>query len=111
MSHYAYHNISKESKLGSFLSIETISNLAESFLYVYLGLTAVNVLEPEYSDVYFFILVVLGLTITARILTVLVPMMILKIFERGKYNVKWNEMILIMVGGMIRGPIAFALSL
>ena len=60
---------------------------------------------------YIFILVILGLTFGARIITVLVPMGLLKLFAPHKFNIKFNELVLIMIGGMIRGPIAFGLSL
>ena len=96
------------------MAIDTVSNLAESFLYVYLGLTALTVQELEKettSNTNAFIFSVLGLTFVARILTVIIPMTFLKIFNGRKFNIKCNEIVIIMIGGMIRGPIAFALSL
>ena len=58
-----------------------------------------------------FMLAVLALTFGARTLTVLLPMAILKLVTRRRFSLKCNELVLIMIGGMIRGPIAFGLSL
>ena len=38
MSHYAYYNISEESKNGSVLTVSTLGYAAEAFLFTYLGL-------------------------------------------------------------------------
>jgi NhaP-type Na+/H+ or K+/H+ antiporter len=43
MSHYAFHNISAECQIGSTIAAETTASVAESFLYVYLGLSALTI--------------------------------------------------------------------
>lgn len=43
MAHYAYYNISADCKIGSAIAVETAASIAESFLYVYLGLSAISI--------------------------------------------------------------------
>ena len=45
MSHYSYHNISKESQSGSVLLSNTLAHLAEAFLFTYLGLALFSINE------------------------------------------------------------------
>ena len=40
MGHYAYQNLSKHSKIGSRLAVETLGYAAEAFVFTYLGLSA-----------------------------------------------------------------------
>jgi len=39
MSHYTFHNISKEGQSGSVMSINTLGHATEAFLFIYLGLS------------------------------------------------------------------------
>lgn len=43
IAHYGYYNISKSAQHGSIISVEIASGMAESFLYVYLGISAVSI--------------------------------------------------------------------
>ncbi len=92
---------------------ESASYLAESFLYVYLGLSALSI-ESKYVDVSLILVVLLG-TILARLISVLIPIFLLKTLHYLKGNkditLKWNETLLIAIGGIIRGAIAFALAI
>ena len=81
---------------------------------MYLGLTALTITNAEnimMEGTTDFILSVLGLTFAGRAMTVLIPMMLIWIANCGKIIVSCNEILLIIVGGSIRGPIAFGLSL
>ena len=114
LSHYAYHNVSLEAQHGSRLMAETASYLAESFLYVYLGLSSLTI-EAKYVDLSLIMVVLLG-TIIARVISVMVPIAMLKTLayiKGGKDHntLQWNEALLIAIGGIIRGAIAFALAI
>lgn len=71
MSHYAYYNICTEAQKGSIIAVEVVSQYAESFLYVYLGICAYSInrefIIPE------FIYLVLFATIAARMISVFLP--------------------------------------
>ena len=43
MAHYAYYNVSSEAQKGSIIAVEVVSQLAESFLYIYLGICAYSI--------------------------------------------------------------------
>jgi solute carrier family 9 (sodium/hydrogen exchanger), member 8 len=38
MSHYTFHNVSKEAQAGSVVTINTLGHATEAFLFIYLGL-------------------------------------------------------------------------
>lgn len=57
MSHYTYHNISKESKLGSVISISTFAYAAEAFLFAYLGLSVFSTDSTNFSLWFTFALI------------------------------------------------------
>lgn len=109
MAHYAFYNVSEECQTGSVLTMETSSSIAESFLYAYLGLSAISI-DVRYVNP-MLIACVLITTIVARLLSVFIPLGIMYIFKRGKLSIKLNEAVLIAIGGIIRGAIAFGLSL
>lgn len=105
MNHYTYYNLSKESKNGSVLSIQTISSVAEAFIYVYLGFSVVTISSNNYSFSFLFILLVI--TLIARFFSVAIPMTILWLC---KYKIQWKTSIFVWYGGLIRGAIAYALT-
>ena len=83
--------------------------MAESFLYVYLGISAISI-ESEFV-IPKFIVVVLVATIIARFLSVFLPIYTIFLINGRKMKLGWNQVLLISIGGVIRGGIAFALSL
>ncbi|CDW76774.1 sodium hydrogen exchanger [Stylonychia lemnae] len=116
MSHYAYHNVSQECQVASKIIVETASQIAESFLFVYLGLSALSI-QTKFVYPSLIIVVLLGVVI-ARFISVIIPVYFLNILQRImnrnqerkiKNGLKWNETILISIGGIIRGAIAFGL--
>lgn len=58
MSHYTYYNISKESKLGSVISISTFAFAAEAFLFAYLGLSIFSTESSSFSLSFTFSLII-----------------------------------------------------
>ena len=110
MSHYAYHNISEEGQQGSMIAIATVASIAESFLYVYLGLSALTISSTNVIPR--FLISVLFSTIIARFISVFLPLLLLRSLKSSTKNpLQWNEAVLITVGGVIRGAIAFGLCL
>lgn len=45
MAHYTYWNISSVTQKGTDMTVEVMSNVSQSFLYIYLGLSAFTI-EP-----------------------------------------------------------------
>jgi len=78
-------------------------------LYGYLGLTALTI-TGDYI-VYSVIGSVLLATIIGRLVAVFVPCFFIFLANKGELSLKCNELILVSVGGVIRGAIAFGLCL
>ena len=109
MGHYAKYNLSFEGNKGSNIAIEGISSIAESFVYVYLGLSSFMIKEENIN--YNLIISVLVATVIARVISVFTPIILIYFFNGRKMNLKWNEVAMISIGGIIRGAIAFGLAL
>jgi len=82
MSHYALYNVTDECFDGSRIAVETCSMIAESFLYGYLGLTALSI-KPEVVDMN-FLWAVLGITTVARLVSVYSSMFLLWLINKCK---------------------------
>lgn len=91
------------------IAIETSASIAESFLYVYMGLSSFMLSSENVHPR--LIIVVLLSTIVARFLSVFIPMILLYFIKKGSLALKWNEILLISIGGIIRGAIAFGLCI
>ena len=109
LAHYASYNVSRLARKGSVFIVEFASKLAETFLYVYLGISALSI-DTKFIKVN-FIIIVLAAVIVARTLSVFLPMLTIYLAGRCEMRLKWNQVGLVIVGGIIRGAIAFALSL
>ena len=70
------------------VSTEIVSGMAESFLYVYLGISAVSI-ESEYV-IPEFIGVVLLATIIARFVSVFLPIYLIYLANGKKMRMGWN---------------------
>ena len=109
MAHYAYYNVSKKARKGSVIAVEVTSNLAETFLFVYLGLSSLAI-KPE-TVKWDFIGCVLVATLVARFFSVFIPLGLIWCCKGGEMALKWNQVWLIAIGGAVRGAIAFGLAL
>ena len=110
LAHYAWFNISDASRKGSEIIVNTSSGICQSFLYIYIGLSAFSI-EEEFVRQRFTIAVLVSVLI-CRIFSVGVPLFLVYLSTGcKKLSLKWNEWIFIYFGGLIRGAIAFGLSL
>jgi len=109
MGHYAWFNISDNAKLCTGFSFQTLSLVAESFLFVYLGLSSFDYSNKPWSLSLFFLMI--GIILVARFFGVYVLSWIYMIFTRGKFAINHYQMTVLWFAGLIRGAIAFALVL
>mmetsp|Transcript_1644 Transcript_1644/g.2906 ORF Transcript_1644/g.2906 Transcript_1644/m.2906 type:complete len:186 (-) Transcript_1644:522-1079(-) len=110
LAHYAYWNMSRKSRLGTTLAVESISGISQSFLYIYMGLSAFSI-DPDYvrTDM---VKVTLASIFICRVFSVGVPILLVYLWSGMKpLSLKWNELVFVYFGGLIRGAIAFGLSL
>ena len=108
LAHYGYYNLSKQGRRGSIAISETLSYLAEAFLYTYLGLTLFAV-EPSNVNIR-FTAYMLGVMLACRAAAVFLPLLLILPFKRCRIDLRLNEVVLIFFAGVIRGALAFALS-
>ena len=110
MAHYAYWNISKKAKIGTELAVNSIAGISQSFLYIYMGLSAFSIeIEHVHLDM---VKVTLASIFICRIFSVSVPILLIYFATGMKPTaLKMNQWIFVYFGGLIRGAIAFGLSL
>jgi len=105
MNHYTYYNLSEESRSGSVLAIQTLSNASEALLFIYLGFSLISTSSNNYS--FSFLLILMIITLIARFFSVAIPMIILYFM---RYRVNFKTLIFVWYGGLIKGAIAYALT-
>ena len=109
MAHYAYHNVSYECQTGSILAVETLSSVAEGFLFVYLGMSSLSIRQENVNLTLIFFTI--SGTLVARFLGVVLVLGFMGLFQKPRNQIAWNERFLIAAGGSVRGAIAFGLAL
>jgi NhaP-type Na+/H+ or K+/H+ antiporter len=109
MSHYTYHNVSQESKLGSVITISTMSFAAEAFLFTYLGMSIFSTESSTFSLTFTFLIILAA--VISRFASVFISIAIYALFKRCVIEIDCKQLMLIWFSGLIRGAIAFALSL
>jgi NhaP-type Na+/H+ or K+/H+ antiporter len=110
MAHYAYWNISRKARNGTELAVCTISNINQSFLYIYMGLSAFSI-DQQYVKQDMVIVTLIAIFV-CRIFSVGIPILLVYLWSGCKpLQLKWNEWVFVYFGGLIRGAIAFGLSL
>jgi NhaP-type Na+/H+ or K+/H+ antiporter len=109
MSHYTYHNVSQESKLGSVITISTMSFAAEAFLFTYLGMSIFSTESSTFSLTFTFLIIIAA--VVSRFASVFISIAIYALFKRCVIEINCKQLMLIWFSGLIRGAIAFALSL
>lgn len=110
MAHYAYWNISKKARHGTELAVCSIANINQSFLYIYMGLSAYSI-EPEFVR-WDMVWTTITAILVCRIFSVGVPILLVYLSTGMKpLSLRWNEWVFVYTGGLIRGAIAFGLGL
>ena len=109
MSHYTYHNISEASQKGSIMAINTLGHAAEAFLFIYLGI-GIYTTDQETFDLGFTMWIIFAGFI-ARAASVFIPLGIFAWVKKFRISINFKQMMIIWFSGLIRGAIAFALSL
>lgn len=108
MGHYTWYNLSKEGRIVSRAAFEIMGEMLDCFVFVYVGFGTYTYVGQTVS--YGFIGLMIVVVLLSRfVVTVLMPILLKFVWKSFKLKVK--ELIIIWVGGSIRGAIAFALIL
>ena len=107
LSNYAFYNLSFQAREESCTVAKIISNMAEAFVFTYLGLSFVTMAQTSYAVTF---VVVEFITITfARVGTVWVLTTLTNAFSDVPFT--HAEKKVISIAGCIRGAIAFGLAM
>lgn len=109
MARYAWHNISTESQQGTSLVFTVMSQSAEAFTYTYLGLSIFTLNKGDWEPLFMFCMLLSVLV--ARAASILLSSGLVFLVQKFKFGLDTPYICVIWYSGIIRGAVAFAMSL
>ena len=109
MSHYAFYNLSFQAREESSVVSRMLSNIAEAFVFVYLGLTLIYHIQQSLSIS--FIIIELIIVVFGRIVAIFGLCYIMKVLGVKSFKMKTSQKGIVSCAGSIRGAIAFGLAI
>ena len=108
-SHYSFYNLSFQAREESSILSRVLSALAEAFVFVYLGLTAVHYFQVAFS--WSFMIFELCVVMCGRFVSVFGICILMDLFHVSNFKLSFVERGICSCSGTIRGAIAFGLSI
>ena len=108
-SHYSFYNLSFQAREESSILSRVLSALAEAFVFVYLGLTAVHYFQVAFS--WSFMIFELIVVVCGRFVSVYGICVLMDLFHVTNFKLSFVERGICSCSGTIRGAIAFGLSI
>ena len=108
-SHYSFYNLSFQAREESSILSRVLSALAEAFVFVYLGLTAVHYFQVAFS--WSFMIFELFVVVCGRFVSVYGICILMYLFHVSNFKLSFVERGICGCSGTIRGAIAFGLSI
>ena len=109
MSHYAFYNLSFQAREESSIVSKILSNIAEGFVFTYLGLTSISISHDSFS--FIFIILVFIFVLIGRFVAVYGISLFLNLFKLKIFQFDLSERGITFFAGCIRGAIAFGLAI
>ena len=109
MSNYAFYNLSFQGREESSVVSRMLSNIAEAFVFTYLGLTLITYIKHSLSIS--FIIIELFVVIFGRIFSIFFLCYLMKFFGVHSFKMKTSQKGIMSCAGSIRGAIAFGLAI
>jgi len=109
MSSYTFYNLSFQARDESSVVSRMMSNIAEAFVFTYLGLTMIKSMTSSLSVS--FIIWELLFVVGGRIAAIFGLACIIKAFNIKNFKLKFSEKGIMSCAGSIRGAIAFGLAI
>ena len=110
LSNYAIYNLSKLAREESCIVVKIMSDLCEGFVFTYLGLSFFTMANNTNYNIIFIIVEFFSIAF-ARIITVYLLTGFINLFNRERNAFNEYDKKIISLSGLIRGAIAFGLSL
>ena len=109
MSHYAFYNLSFQAREESSIASKILSNIAEGFVFTYLGLTSISISLNSFSFIFIFLVFIFVLV--GRFVAVYGISFFLNLFKMNIFRFDVSERGITFFAGCIRGAIAFGLAI
>jgi NhaP-type Na+/H+ or K+/H+ antiporter len=109
MSHYTFYNLSFQAREESSVVSRIMSNIAEAFVFTYLGLTLLYYMTHALS--LSFIIWEIIFVVFGRIVGIFGLAYLMKILNIKSFKIKFSEKGIMSCAGSIRGAIAFGLAI
>ncbi|KAL3538008.1 hypothetical protein ACH5RR_001374 [Cinchona calisaya] len=115
MSHYTWHNVTESSRVTTKHAFATLSFIAETFIFLYVGMDALDIEKWKQSHASAGTSIVVSLTLFALVLVgraafVYPISTILNYTRRGSDKIEIKKQFIIWWAGLIRGAVTIALS-
>ena len=109
MSNYAFYNLSFQAREESSVVSRMLSNIAEAFVFTYLGLTLISSIQQSFC--LSFIIIEFFVVICGRIFAIFGLSFIIGYFGVKNFHMKTSQKGIMSCAGSIRGAIAFGLAI
>ena len=109
MSHYSFYNLSFQAREESSIVSKILSNIAEGFVFTYLGLTSISISHGSFSLI--FVILVFIFVLIGRFVAVYGISFSLNLFNLKIFKFDLSERGITFFAGCIRGAIAFGLAI
>ena len=109
MSNYAFYNLSFQAREESSVVSRMLSNIAEAFVFTYLGLTLISSIQKSFC--LSFIVIEFFVVICGRIFAIFGLSWIMDKFGLRNFHMKTSQKGIMSCAGSIRGAIAFGLAI
>jgi len=109
MSQYTFYNLSFQAREESAIVTRIMANIAEAFVFTYLGLTLIYYMTHALSIS--FIVIQLFIVCSARAIAIFGLGYIMKVFKVKNFKMAFSDKGIMTCAGSIRGAIAFGLAI
>jgi sodium/hydrogen exchanger-like protein 6/7 len=109
MSHYTFYNLSFQAREESSVVSRIMSNVAEAFVFTYLGLTVIYNTQMAFSLSFFFWELIF--VVSGRFAAIYGISYFMSLFKIRSFNIKSSQKGIMSCAGSIRGAIAFGLAI
>jgi NhaP-type Na+/H+ or K+/H+ antiporter len=109
MSNYAFYNLSFQAREESSVVSRMLSNIAEAFVFTYLGLTLISSIQKSFC--LSFIIIEFFVVLGGRIFAIFGLSYIIRLLNVKSFRMKTSQKGIMSCAGSIRGAIAFGLAI
>ncbi|KAG8079405.1 hypothetical protein GUJ93_ZPchr0007g5604 [Zizania palustris] len=116
MSHYTWHNVTESSRVTTKHAFATLSFIAETFLFLYVGMDALDIEKWEFASdspgkSIGVSSILLGLVLVGRAAFVFPLSFLSNLTKKAPYEkITWRQQIVIWWAGLMRGAVSIALA-